>query len=207
MPDAETVSPEQFQALQEQMAQLQRENSFLAEERNNLENLVMSGMPATRQPAPAPDTSKPAGSSSSSTPSVDELVSKVVSIVDKELVKPLKLETEKGKALDELVALRQNPKTQDVDLYVNEMRSVARQHPSLSMTQVYNLAKAETGPKKPLEPVETLRTSSIKPAAGADRFSGAEKVRSRSQVDDRRETSFVSSFDDAWDKTMAGKEV
>ena len=205
MPDPEKNEPNPLQALQEQVAQLQRENNFLADEKNTLENLVLSGLPSNRpapESKPNPGASLPAGEIS-----VDTLVERVVQQVDEKLVKPLKLESDKDKALQELVTLRTDPKTKDVDLYHNEMKSIARQHPSLSMTQVYKLAKEEAGPKKPAPSPESLRTSEIKPAAGAERFSGAEKVKSRAQVDDRRETSFKGAFDDAWEQVMAGKEA
>lgn len=213
-PNDDPNNPDPVTLLQQQVEQLTRENSFLREERNTLENLVVSNLPAGREAHVTPNGDlalkpKPGESAEPQNLSVDAIVERVVQKVDEKLIQPRDRDAAKAKAVQDLNALAQNPKTKDVVLYIDEMRAVARQYPNLDIGSVYKLAKADAGPKQ-FPPAnqpkaEDLRTNPIRPAAGADRFSEAGKMKTREQVDTRREAAFKSSFEDAWDSVMAGK--
>jgi hypothetical protein len=209
MPE-EIKTPDPLQLLQQQVEQLTRENGFLREERNTLENLVVQNITSSATPSKETPVTKetPAGNEAS-VPSVEALTKTVVDRVKAEVIEPRDKEAAKQKAINDLNTLAANPKTKDVVLYMDEMRAIARQHPDLSIKNVYALAKANAGPKQfpAADSTDTanLRTGQIKPAAGAERFSESPKVRSRAEVDDRRNKTFAAAFDDAWETVMPGK--
>lgn len=216
-PDDEIVQQNQdaLAALQAQVEQLRQENAFLREDRSTLENLVVSNItksasdavaqgtvaqPTSTAAAPPSETAMPA------IPDLAQFTDRVVEAVDKKLIQPRDKEHATKQALADLQALANDPKTKDVSLYLDEMKVLARANPGLTMKQVFQLAKAEYGPKKPLavDPA-SLRTGHVKPADGAERFSSAAKIRTRAEADDRMEKAFASASTDAWESVMEGK--
>jgi hypothetical protein len=186
---------------------LERENALLRKQTAELEDLLLAT--ATQTQVRVPDnnqqstTQKPDATKDETKPAT---VKEVVEAVKKELVEPLKqemaakdFETRKNEAVAEIGRLRKNHK--DFDLYLPEIKETAKRFPDMSMTEAYNFAKTQTGPKTPARQSPTdpkgLSVEQTKSSSGDGRWSEVEKVTSRKQADQLHNASFNSAVEDA----------
>jgi len=182
---------------------LTRENSFLRNELATYENLLMNSPFLAGNNTPAKTEEKKPEGTGVEKPKGELTLEAVTEHVKKTVFEPAKKAELKEEMKAQLTAMAADSKTKDVVNYIDEMKAISRDHPTLNMHQLYTLAKTTYGPKpdkaasKPKP--EEIRVSQIRSAEGEGRWSGAPKIATPEQRTQVHTKAFQSAFDEAWD--------
>lgn len=199
----------ELEQLRQALAQREQELALALREKQELEELVLNGPLVAK----AMETAKqpPAAGGSSSTP-VDETPSAGSATVDvKELTKQV-VDTaakvaqqvtrdERWRAEQTAIARELFDKDPKFKLYLEEIKAISRQHPTLGVSEAYELAKkAYPNKQEPPAPAETRKrdVGRIRRAdelEAGERFSGVPKVRNEAERKAAHEAAFSEAIE------------